>query len=264
MSDLMRLEVADGVGVLRFALPERRNPYSLGFIDALCAVLDEARGDAGVRAVVMTGGAHFCSGGDLVEFRQKVSEGSRATQGLLDAANRGVRAAYGFDKPLISAVNGVCYGAGMSLAISADLVVAAEDARFCEVFARLGGCPDTGSSWLLQQRIGAGQARLLTYTGREISGRTAHDMGLVDDCVAAETTEATAIALATEIAANPLFGLITNKRVMREVVDCSFEQALEVEARAQSLLLCGDDFPEAMAAASVFSGPTHSSTRPMS
>ncbi len=248
MSDLMRLEVADGVGVLRFALPERRNPYSLGFIDALCAALAEAGGDDSVRAVVMTGGAHFCSGGDLVEFRQKVSEGARATQRLLDAANRGVRATYGFDKPLISAVNGVCYGAGLSLAISADLVVAAEDARFCEVFARLGGCPDTGSSWLLQQRIGAGQARLLTYTGREISGRTARDMGLVDECVGPEKTEATAIALATEIAANPLFGLMTNKRVMREVVDCSFEQALEIEARAQSLLLCGDDFPEAMAA----------------
>ena len=75
MSDLMRLEVADGVGVLRFALPERRNPYSLGFIDALCAKLHEASGDDGVRAVVMTGGAHFCSGGELVEFRQKVSEG---------------------------------------------------------------------------------------------------------------------------------------------------------------------------------------------
>jgi 2-(1,2-epoxy-1,2-dihydrophenyl)acetyl-CoA isomerase len=248
MSDLMRLEVADGVGVLRFALPERRNPYSLGFVDALCATLAGASSDVGVRAIVMTGGGHFCSGGDLVEFRQKVSEGARATQELLDAANRGVRAAYGFDKPLISAVNGVCYGAGMSLAISADLVVAAEDARFCEVFARLGGCPDTGSSWLLQQRIGAGAARMLTYTGREISGRTAHEMGLVDDCVAAEKTEETAIALATEIAANPLFGLMSNKRVMREVVDCSFDQALQVEARAQSLLLCGDDFREAMAA----------------
>lgn len=248
MSDLMRLEVADGVGVLRFALPERRNPYSLGFVDALCAALAEAGGDDRFRAVVMTGGPHFCSGGDLVEFRRKVSEGARATQGLLDAVNRGVRAAYGFDKPLISAVNGVCYGAGMSLAISADLVVAAEDSRFCQVFARLGASPDTGSSWLLQQRIGAGQARLLTYTGREISGRTARGMGLVDDCVAAEKTEATAIALAAEIAANPLFGLMTNKRVMREVVDGSFEQALEVEARAQSLLLCGDDFPEAMAA----------------
>lgn len=248
MPDLMRLEVADGVGVLRFARPERRNPYSLGFIEALCATLAEASADASVRAVVMTGGAHFCGGGDLVEFRREVSEGARATQALLDAANRGVRAAYGFDKPLVAAVNGVCYGAGMSLAISADLVVAAEDARFCQVFARLGGCPDTGSSWLLQQRIGAGQARLLTYTGREISGRAARDIGLVDDCAAPETTEATAIALAAEIAANPLFGLMTTKRVMREVVDRSFEQALEIEARAQSLLLCGDDFPEAMAA----------------
>jgi len=83
-------------------------------------------------------------------------------------------------------------------------------------------------------------------TGREISGRTAREMGLVEDCVLSGQTEATAMALAAEIAANPLFGVVSSKRVMREVAECSFDQALEIEGRAQTILLCAHDFPEAM------------------
>jgi len=98
-----------------------------------------------------------------------------------------------------------------------EVVVAAEDARFCEVFSKVGGCPDTGSSWLLQQRVGAGIARMLILTGREISGKKAHQMRVVEECVPADQTEATAIALATEMAANPMFGMESCKRVMREV-----------------------------------------------
>ncbi|QRG06818.1 enoyl-CoA hydratase/isomerase family protein [Xanthobacter dioxanivorans] len=248
MGDLMRLDRDGPVGVLRFLRPERRNPYSIAFVEALIANLRQAEKDGAIRAVVMTGGEHFSSGGDLIGFRAEIAKGARATSEMVDMVHAGGRAAYQFKKPLIAAVNGIAYGAGLSLALSADIVVAAEDARLCEVFAKVGGCPDTGSSWLLQQRAGAGVARMLVFTGREIGGRTARELRVVEECVPAGEAETRAIEIAREIAAHPAFGMQTAKRVMRAAAECSYLEALEIERDAQSVLLCAHDFPEAMKA----------------
>ncbi|NNM73723.1 enoyl-CoA hydratase/isomerase family protein [Enterovirga aerilata] len=248
MGDLMRLDRDGPVGVLRFLRPERRNPYSIAFVEALIANLRQAEKDDAIRAVVMTGGEHFSSGGDLVGFRAEIAKGARATSEMVDMVHAGGRAAYQFKKPLIAAVNGIAYGAGLSLALSADIVVAAEDARLCEVFAKVGGCPDTGSSWLLQQRAGAGVARMLVFTGREIDGRMARELRVVEECVPAGEVETRAIEIAREIAAHPAFGMQTAKRVMRAAAECSYLEALEIERDAQSVLLCAHDFPEAMKA----------------
>ena len=245
MGELMRL---DRDGPVRFLCPERRNPYSIAFVEALIANLRQAEMDDAIRAVVMTGGEHFSSGGDLVGFCAEIAKGARATSQMVDMVHDGGRAAYQFKKPLIAAVNGIAYGAGLSLALSADIVVAAEDARLCEVFAKVGGCPDTGSSWLLQQRAGAGVARMLVLTGREIDGRTARELRVVEECVPAGEVENRAIEIAREIAAHPAFGMQTTKRVMRAAAECSYLEALEVERDAQSVLLCAHDFPEAMKA----------------
>jgi len=248
MTELMQFDVDNGVGVLRFTRPASLNPYSLEFIDQLESNLDAAQADDSVRAVVMTGGDNFSSGGDLIGFRAEVEKGARATYDMLVKAHSGARSAYDFNKPLIAAVNGVAYGGGMSLALCADVIVAAEDARFCQVFSKVGGCPDTGSSWLLQQRIGAGATRLLILTGREISGKVAHQMRVVEECVPASETEATAIAIATEMSAHPMFGIECCKRVVRETAESSFQEALEIECRTQAILLRAHDFPEAMSA----------------
>lgn len=248
MGELMRLDRDGPVGVLRFLCPERRNPYSIAFVEALIANLRQAEKEDAIRAVVMTGGEHFSSGGDLVGFRAEIAKGARATSQMVDMVHDSGRAAYQFKKPLIAAVNGIAYGAGLSLALSADIVVAAEDARLCEVFAKVGGCPDTGSSWLLQQRAGAGVARMLVLTGREIDGRTACELRVVEECVPAGEVENRAIEIAREIAAHPAFGMHTAKRVMRAAAECSYLEALEIERDAQSVLLCAHDFPEAMKA----------------
>ncbi|WP_111734358.1 enoyl-CoA hydratase/isomerase family protein [Roseovarius amoyensis] len=248
MTELMRLDREGPVGILRFLQTAKRNPYSVAFVEELVAHLREAECDDTIRTVIMTGDEHFSSGGDLVGFQAEVAKGARATSELVDKVHDGGRAAYLFRKPLISAVRGVAYGAGLSLALSADIVVAAEDARLCEVFARVGGCPDTGSSWLLQQRAGAGVARMLVLTGREIDGRTAKDLRVVEECVPAEQVEARALEIAREIAAHPMFGVQTTKRVMRAAAECSYLEALDIERDAQSVLLCAHDFPEAMKA----------------
>ena len=248
MSELIRFEKEGPVGILRFLQPKKRNAYSIAFVEELVAYLREADSDDTVRAVVMTGGEHFSSGGDLVGFQSEIAKGARATLEMVDKVHDGGRAAYLFRKPLISAVCGVAYGAGLSLALSADIVVAAEDARLCEVFARVGGCPDTGSSWLLQQRAGAGVARMLVLTGREIDGRTAKELRVVEECVSAEQVEERALEIAREIAQHPMFGVQSAKRVMRSTAECSYLEALDIERDAQSVLLCAHDFPEAMKA----------------
>lgn len=245
---LIRLEMNGGIAVLHFTRPERRNPYGMPFIDELIAHLDKLGGDDSVRAVVMTGGRHFSAGGDLPGFSKIVARGARASQEMMDRVGQAARACWTFPKPLIAAVEGVCYGAGMSLALAADVIVAAEDARFCQIFSRVGGCPDAGSSWLLQHRIGGGAARLLVLTGREVLGTEAQKMGLAELCVPAADVQATALSLAHEIAAGPLYGAIGAKRVMREVARCSFEEALMIEGKTQALLLNTDDFRESMAA----------------
>lgn len=248
MSELIRLERDGPVGILRFLQPERRNPYSIAFVKELVTHLREADRDDTIRAAIMTGGDHFSSGGDLVGFQSEVASGARATSEMIETVHDGGRAAYLFRKPLISAVCGVAYGAGLSLALSADIVVAAEDARLCEVFACVGACPDTGSSWLLQQRAGAGVARMLVLTGREIDGQTAKDLRVVEECVPAEQVEARALEIAREIAPHPMFGVQTAKRVMRTTAECGYLEALDIERDAQSVLLCAHDFPEAMKA----------------
>jgi len=248
MTQLIRLERDGPIGILRFLQPERRNPYSIAFVEELVAHLRDAGQDDTIRAVVMTGGDHFSSGGDLVGFQSEVAKGARATSEMVDKVHDGGRAAYLFRKPLISAVCGVAFGAGLSLALSADIVVAAEDARLCEVFARVGGCPDTGSSWLLQQRAGAGVARMLVLTGREIDGRTAKDLRVVEECVPAGEVEKRALEIAREIIQHPMFGVQTAKRVMRSAAECSYLEALDIERDAQSVLLSAHDFPEAMKA----------------
>ncbi len=248
MQKLMSLEVADNVGLLRFLKPEQRNPFGLEFIEEFVSSFDEAAKRDDIRALVMTGGAHFCAGGDLPAFQGLIANGPRGAQELLEAVNSAARAAYKFPKPLVAAVNGACFGAGMGLALCADFIVCAEDARFCQVFARIGACPDTGSSWLLQQRVGAAMARLLTFTGREIDGLTAVDMGVADRAVAASDTEREAKALAAEIAVHPQFGIKSTKRVLREVASVNFDEALEIEGAAQTTLFCAHDLPEAMAA----------------
>ena len=248
MAELMRLDVEDGVACLQFLKPEQRNPYSIQFVEELVLHLDEASRRDDIRALVMTGNAHFSSGGDLHGFQNEIVKGARATQNLLDLANQGVRAAYNFPKPLIAGVEGVCYGGGMSLALCADFIICSSNAKFCQVFAQVGGCPDTGSSWLLQKRAGSAVAKTLVLTAREIDGSTAVSLGIADEVTGEQETLNRAKELAREISKHPQFGVMTAKRVLRDVASTTFDAALEIEGRAQSLLLCAHDFPEAMTA----------------
>lgn len=105
-----------------------------------------------------------------------------------------------------------------------------------------------GRAGCFSNALGCGVARMLVLTGREIDGRTAKDLRVVEECVPADQVEARALETAREIARHPMFGVQTAKRVMRAAAECGYLEALDIERDAQSILLCAHDFPEAMKA----------------
>lgn len=197
------------------------------------------------RVVVLRGeGGAFCSGADL-------SPGNEPDGNALDRmaeVNDACAAIRACPVPTIAQVEGVAYGAGMNLALLCDLVVAAEDARFCQVFARRGLSVDCGGSWTLPRLAGDRAARELLLLGDEIDGRRADALGMLTRCVPAAEVAACVDELAERLAAGPPLALALDKRLLNRTWERSFEEALEGEAVAQALNLETDDVREAFAA----------------
>lgn len=154
--------------VLTLNRPAARNALDMDLRNALAKALPEIRDDATVRAVVLTGaGGHFCAGGDIraiaagqgnadvFEGRNRILSMQRWFDGLVD-----------LEKPVIAAVDGVAFGAGLSLALAADFVLASPRATFCAVFARLGYVPDLGGMYLLPRAVGLARAKALAFSAR--------------------------------------------------------------------------------------------------
>ena len=150
--------------------------------------------------------------------------------------------------PVVAKVDGVCVGAGLGLALAADMIWCSDRARFAAIFAKRGLSMDFGSSWLLRQRIGVHKAKELAFTARMVSGVEAFELGLVNAVVpAAELDDATR-AIADTIAAGPPIALSMTKRELDNASSLSLAQALEVEALAQSVNVHTDDLREALTA----------------
>ena len=164
------------IGIVTLNAPSRRNALSLTMRRELHGVMADLDADPDIRAIVLTGaGGNFCAGGDL-----KSMEGITPGQGRarLGEAHQLVRQIAEMSTPIIAAVEGYAYGAGLSIAALCDVVVTAADAQWSCAFGKIGLMPDMGATWVLPQRIGVGRARLLAFTGRAIDGRQAVAWGL--------------------------------------------------------------------------------------
>ena len=150
--------------------------------------------------------------------------------------------------PVVAKVDGVCVGAGLGLALAADMIWCSETARFSAIFAKRGLSLDFGSSWLLRQRIGLHKAKELVFTARMFSGTDALELGLVNAAVPAEELDATVREIADSIAAGPPIALSMAKRELDNAATTSLAQALEVEALAQSVNVHTEDLREALTA----------------
>lgn len=236
--------VSDGVARVELARPEKRNALSLETTDELRDAL--LRGAEDARCVVLTGqGSAFCAGVDLedspIDPDMSVEElGERLShfQGV-------VRAIRTLDVPVVSRVNGPAMGAGCDIALSADFRVAAHDAILCESFVNVGVVPGDGGAYLVPRLVGEARAKEMILLGKEVSGRKAEEMGLVNDAVPAGELDAAVEGYVERIVALPPTALRENKRLVNESFSQSLDEAHEAAVEGFHESLQSADFEEA-------------------
>jgi 2-(1,2-epoxy-1,2-dihydrophenyl)acetyl-CoA isomerase len=227
----LRFELSDGVATLTLDRP-KANGIDLEMGRALMHAAIRCHEDAAIRAVLLTGaGPMFCAGGDLKSF---ATLGAGLPAALLElttylhaATSRFLR----MQKPMVVAVNGTAAGAGMSLAIAGDVVIAAESASFTMAYTAAGLAPDGSSSWMLPRLCGMRRTQELMLTNRTLSAAEALDWGLVTRVVPDAQLASESGALARQLAQGPTraFGVV--KSLLAETFSTAYEAQLEHEAR---------------------------------
>ncbi len=253
---LRRLE--DGVAWITLNRPEAGNAITAAMRDQIVAWLQEASADLAVRAVVLTGAGEvgFCTGADL----RSQGPGPARPDGAPDRAvgeaarlirtgwQRLVSAVLDCEKPVLAAVNATAAGGGMHLALACDLVLAAEEARFIEVFVRRGIAPDAGGAYLLARLVGPQKAKELFFFGDAVPAAEAERIGLVNKVVPRADLAAEASAWAARLAAGPTTAIGFAKSLTNRALESDRATALWDEAVAQELVTGTEDCREGLAA----------------
>jgi enoyl-CoA hydratase len=238
-------EPAAGVALVTLDRPDVLNALSLDLLDELAAILDRLDADQACRAIVLTGSGTraFAAGADIREL-------ARQTTVSLLAENRfAVWDRIGAVRtPMIAAVRGFALGGGCELAMSCDIIVAADDATFGQPEINLGVMPGAGGTQRLTRAIGKARAMDLILTGRTIGAVEAERMGLVSRVVAADRTLDEAIELAKRIAAQAPVAVLAAKEAIKQADELPLSAGLQHERRAFFLLFASDDQGEGMAA----------------
>jgi enoyl-CoA hydratase/carnithine racemase len=235
-----------GVVTVTLNRPEKLNAIDPPTFNRLEEVLHDVARRPEDRAVVLTGaGRAFCSGADLTDGADR-SEGHALT-GMREVGDS-VLALHRLAKPTIAKVNGVAAGVGCNLALGCDLVVASEEARFSEIFARRGLTIDGGGSWLLPRLVGLHRAKELALLADIYSAAEAAAMGLVNRVVPAAELDEFVAGWAARLAAGPPLAISMTKMLLNNGLALSMEQVVEAEAQAQSVNFNTEDVREAMSA----------------
>jgi enoyl-CoA hydratase/carnithine racemase len=234
------------VGVITLNRPERKNPLTFESYAELREVFRNLRYENSVKAVVIAGaGGNFCSGGDVHEIigpltRMKMPELLEFTRMTGDV----VKAMRHCPQPVVAAVQGVCAGAGAILAMAADLRYGAPSAKVAFLFVRVGlaGC-DMGACAMLPRIIGQGRASELLYTGRSMSAEEGLAWGFFNRVL--DPVLPAALELATELANGPTAAHGMTKTMLHQEWNAGLDEAIEMEAQAQAMLMQTEDFRRA-------------------
>lgn len=249
---------ADGVAWITLNRPAAGNALTAPMRDQIVAWLHEASADLAVRAVVLTGSGDkgFCTGADL---RSQPSAPDRP-QGAPPRAvgeparlirngwQRLIEAVLDCEKPVVAAVNATAAGGGMHLALACDLVLAAEEARFIEVFVRRGIAPDAGGAYLLTRLIGPQRAKELFFFGDDLTARDAERLGLVNRVVPRAELVDLAGAWAHRLATGPTVAIAVTKHLTNRALESDRSAAFWEEAVGQELVTGTEDCREGLAA----------------
>jgi len=227
-----------GVLMIAFNRPEVLNALNERMVAELGDALKSAERDAAIRCVVLTGsGRGFSSGQDLAAFltRRGEGDGPSIREHLKRGYNRIILRMRGLEKPIIAGINGAAAGVGLSLALAADIRIAADNASFTTGFSRIGLAPDGGMSFMLPLIVGLGRAAELAFTADRIDAAEAHRLGLVNRVIPAAELGAATGALAAQLAAMPTRALGLTKRAFNRAMLPDLETLLDYEAHIQEI-----------------------------
>jgi len=245
----IRAEAEGHVTTVTIDKPAAKNACTGDMWVALGATFRDAA-HSGTRAIILTGaGGEFCAGADLAGGGGgDPAEPSGHILHAMRVLGDVVLAVHDCPVPVVAKVDGVCVGAGLGLALAADMIWCSERARFSAIFAKRGLSLDFGTSWLLRQRIGVHKAKEITFTGKVYSAAEALALGMVNAVVPTDQLDEATREIIDAIAAGPPLALSSSKRELDNAAHTSLAQALETEALAQSLNAQTDDLREALMA----------------
>jgi 2-(1,2-epoxy-1,2-dihydrophenyl)acetyl-CoA isomerase len=247
-AEVLEVKIADGVATLTLHRPEARNALNMALKRELARVLRTIPEDRSIRAVILTGaGPAFSAGGDVKELdstRPAMVSRDRM-RWLLHAV---VMPLSRLELPTVAAVNGAAFGAGLSLALACDIVLASEEAVFSFAFSRMGLVPDCGALWFLPRRVGMGQAKELLFTARRFGPEEARELGIVQRIVPAAELDEAARSLAVSLAEGPADALRMTKRLLEQAATSTLDEVAELESYAQGIAMSSAEHAEALTA----------------
>jgi enoyl-CoA hydratase/carnithine racemase len=230
MSAELLTERIGTVLVLTLSDPASRNALSHQAIAAGIEALNVAESDPQLRSVLLRGdGAHFCAGGNLQGLLERRRSGPPAQVAMLEHLHQFIEAIRAFPKPVIAAVEGAAAGAGFSLALACDLIVAAEDAKFILSYGRIGLSPDAGATWALSQSLPRARVQQMVWLGEPASARQLHDCGLVGWIADSGQAFAEALRVAQRLADMAPNALASGKELVTQATGHTLRQQLDAE-----------------------------------
>jgi 2-(1,2-epoxy-1,2-dihydrophenyl)acetyl-CoA isomerase len=249
MSEI-EFEVSDAVATIRLNRPERLNAFTLPMIDSWYEALLACRDDPKVKVVVLTGtGRAFCSGGDTKSMGERAVETAfERKSALYDRILRIPRLLEDFDKPYICALNGLAYGAGLDMALMADIRFAAQSARFSESYIKVGLVAGDGGTWYLPRLVGVSKALEMLWTGDAIDATEAERIGLVNKTVPDDELMDHTYAFARRLASAPSQTIRMTKRAVYQGMRMDLRTSLDMVSSHFGVITTTEDQKEAISA----------------
>jgi len=247
MGESILFEIDRGVAKVTLNEPEHLNSLSRTITEGLEKALDRIDQDTNIRSVILTGsGKGFCVGGNIKEFPTEmnalqIKDWMKSASNLALKLNR-------IEKPVIAAVNGFSMGAGFSLALAADFIIASENASFGMVFNKIGAVPDMGAHYYLPRIVGLQLAKYLMFTAKKITAQQAKELGIVLNVVPESELNTRALEIAHQMSESALSALGLSKSILNRSFTMSLEQILYEEGMAQGLAFSTDEHKEGVRA----------------
>ena len=255
MNNAIKKELKDnGVMVLTLNRPEVLNAMNHDLIMGLYEIFQEIEKEKDSRVIIITGeGRGFCSGADLANggwpSEEGMTGGEAGANNMEIGFNPLIRLITSIDKPVITAINGIAAGGGVGLALSGDLVVASESAKFKLVFGpNLGIIPDVGASWFVPNLIGRARANGMGLLGDDVSAKQAKEWGLIWDYFPDDALLDSALNLAKTIADGPIAGLKAVVKAHDHALSTTLDKQLDYERDTQEVFLDREEFKEGVKA----------------